>query len=335
MARIYLLMLVLCVSLTSCGSSVAPIATIAPTQAQPTATTTSQAAPTATSAPTAAATLTPSVVSTTAITLSEGFAQPESMLHDQQSDVYLVSNINGTPFGRDDNGYISQVNPNGTLKQAKWIDGASPEVELNAPKGMAIANNTLYVADLDSMRMFDAVSGAVKGTIAISGSSFLNDVVASADGTIFVSDMGVNQDFSSTGTAAIYQIDAAGNVTIATKLADGNPNGLAVTADGKLLVCRYDTAVEIFELAADGTLQPYRKASASQHDGLVALADQSLLVSVWQTKNVYRLAADGSESIVYYGTTGTPADINFDYQRGVLLMPMIVTSQVILWPLAD
>ena len=330
MARIYLLILVVCVSLTSCGSTVAPTATIAPS-----ATSVSQAEATATVAPTLDPINAPIAAITAPITLSEGFAQPEGMLHNQISDLYLVSNINGTPFGRDDNGYIALINPDGTLNQAKWIDGASAEVELNAPKGMAIANNTLYVADLDSVRLFDAVSGEVKGTIAISGSSFLNDVVARDDGMVFVSDMGVKEDFSSTGTAAIYQIDPAGNVSLVVKLADGNPNGLAITADGTLLVCRYDTAVEIFELAADGTLQAYRKASASQHDGLVVLADQSLLVSSWQTAKIHRLMADGSESIVYVGTTGAPADINFDHQRNVLLMPLIMTNQVVLWPLAD
>lgn len=330
MARIYLLMLIICVSLTSCGSTAAPTATVAPI-----ATSVSQAEVTATVAPTLEPTTAPIVTITAPITLSEGFAQPEGMLHNQLSDLYLVSNINGTPFGRDDNGYISQINPDGTLKQAKWIDGSSAEVELNAPKGMAIANDTLYVADLDSVRLFDAVSGEVKGTIAISGSTFLNDLVAGDDGMVFVSDMGVKEDFSSTGTAAIYQIDPAGNVSLAVKLANGNPNGLAITADGTLLVCRYDTAVEIFALATDGTLQPYRKASASQHDGLVVLADQSLLVSVWRTGNIHQLMADGSESIMYDGTTGAPADINFDHQREVVLMPLIMTNQVALWPLAD
>lgn len=330
MAWIYLLMLIIGVSLTSCGSNAAPTATVASS-----ATAVSQVAPTATAAPTLEPTTAPLVTITTAITLSEGFAQPEGMLHNQLSDLYLVSNINGTPFGRDDNGYIAQINPDGTLNQAKWIDGASAEVELNAPKGMAIANHTLYVADLDRVRLFDAVSGEVKGTIAISGSSFLNDVVARDDGTVLVSDMGVKEDFSSTGTAAIYQIDPAGNVSLVVKLANGNPNGLAIAADGTLLVCRYDNAVEIFALAADGTLQAFRKASASQHDGLVVLADQSLLVSSWQTAKIHRLMADGSESIVYVGTTGAPADINFDHQRGVVLMPLIMTNQVVLWPLAD
>ena len=36
-----------------------------------------------------------------------GFQTPESVLHDTTADVYLVSNINGAPAEKDDNGFIS------------------------------------------------------------------------------------------------------------------------------------------------------------------------------------------------------------------------------------
>src|SRR5262245_61192901 len=52
-----------------------------------------------------------------------GFATPESVLFDADTGVYLVSNINGSPGGKDDNGFISQVDPNGTVITLKWIDG--------------------------------------------------------------------------------------------------------------------------------------------------------------------------------------------------------------------
>ena len=59
-----------------------------------------------------------------------GFATPESALHDPSADVYLVSNINGGPADRDDNGFISRVLPSGEIEELKWIDGDSPEVTL-------------------------------------------------------------------------------------------------------------------------------------------------------------------------------------------------------------
>ena len=59
---------------------------------------------------------------------------PESALHDPEADVYLVSNINGGPGDRDDNGFISRVSPDGQVLDLKWIDGADPGVTLHAPR---------------------------------------------------------------------------------------------------------------------------------------------------------------------------------------------------------
>ncbi|NIP81802.1 MAG: hypothetical protein GWM90_22320, partial [Gemmatimonadetes bacterium] len=52
-----------------------------------------------------------------------GLQTPESVLHDDRADVYLVSNINGAPTERDDNGFISRVGPDGTVLELRWIDG--------------------------------------------------------------------------------------------------------------------------------------------------------------------------------------------------------------------
>src|SRR5688572_19107722 len=43
------------------------------------------------------------------ITITEGLATPESVLHDPDADIYLVANINGSPLEADDNGYIAKV----------------------------------------------------------------------------------------------------------------------------------------------------------------------------------------------------------------------------------
>ena len=44
-----------------------------------------------------------------------GFATPESVLHDEAADVYLVSNINGEPLEEDGNGFISRLSPDGDV----------------------------------------------------------------------------------------------------------------------------------------------------------------------------------------------------------------------------
>ena len=47
------------------------------------------------------------------ITVSEGLMTPEAVIHDPDQDVYLVSNINGSPLEVDDNGYIAKISPEG------------------------------------------------------------------------------------------------------------------------------------------------------------------------------------------------------------------------------
>ena len=84
-----------------------------------------------------------------------GFMTPESVLHDPDADVYLVSNIQGDPFEKDDNGFISRVSPDGVVLELRWIDGAKENVDLDAPKGMAILGDELWVAD-DPLRAPDA-----------------------------------------------------------------------------------------------------------------------------------------------------------------------------------
>src|ERR1700719_5133530 len=77
-----------------------------------------------------------------------GFLAPESVLWDQDQDVYFVSNVNGDATAADDNGFISRINPDTLQIDLKWIDAAKPDILLNAPKGLGILGDNLYVADL-------------------------------------------------------------------------------------------------------------------------------------------------------------------------------------------
>jgi hypothetical protein len=97
------------------------------------------------------------------------FVGPDAAIHDTTDDVYLVSNVNGDPAATDDNGFISKVSPKGEVLELKWIDGTSGKKALNAPKGMALNGDRLYVADIDRVRIFHRKTGAALGAIRIPG----------------------------------------------------------------------------------------------------------------------------------------------------------------------
>src|SRR5258707_2917915 len=100
----------------------------------------------------------PAPGATKALTVA-GFSTPESVLHDSTQDIYFVSNINGSPTAKDNNGFISRVRPDGAIENLKFIEGGHGAT-LNAPKGLALAGDTLWVADIDAVRAFNARTGA-------------------------------------------------------------------------------------------------------------------------------------------------------------------------------
>src|SRR5213594_1084877 len=127
-----------------------------------------------------------------------GFSTPESVLHDSTQDIYFVSNINGSPTAKDNNGFISRVRPDGAIENLKFIEGGRAGGTLNAPKGLAVAGDTLWVADIDVVRAFNARTGAPIDSVKFDSASaggggavFLNDVTVASTGAIYVTDTGI------------------------------------------------------------------------------------------------------------------------------------------------
>ncbi|MEK7705174.1 MAG: SMP-30/gluconolactonase/LRE family protein [Myxococcota bacterium] len=262
-----------------------------------------------------------------------GLATPESILYDAQADQYVVSNVNGSPLAVDDNGFLSRIAPDGNVIAPKWVDGASAAVTLNAPKGMTLVGDTLYVADISAVRLFDRQSGAPKGSIDIAGATFLNDVASAPDGTVYVSDTGMKagpQGFVPAENDAIYQIRADGSYeAIAQGEALGHPNGLAWRGDG-LVVVTFGTG-EVYTLTG-GVRAALAKPQSGSLDGVVALANGRLLVSSWEGKCVYVLDAAGQYTRVVADVT-SPADIGYDTLRKALLIPVFSEDAMRVVPL--
>lgn len=260
-----------------------------------------------------------------------GFSTPESVLHDAEADVYLVSNINGSPLEKDGNGFISRVAPDGTVLDLKWIDGAAQGVVLHAPKGMAIQDGKLYVADIDCIRIFDAVSGAVIKGSCLESATFLNDIAPGGSGTMFFTDSGFRAGaagFEPSGTDAVYRmLDDERVVQVRKEPGLGGPNGIAVGSRG-IMVATFGSG-EVFRLTAEGERTDIMPASERQFDGIEMLPDGGFMVSSWGDQCVYRIGADGKVSKVLEGVEA-PADIGYDATRNRLLVPLFNANQVII-----
>jgi sugar lactone lactonase YvrE len=272
-------------------------------------------------APAASASSAPPSKATPALSLHDaGFSTPESVLYDAKNDVYLVSNINGSPSAADNNGFISRVAPDGSKVELKWIEAGKNGVKLDAPKGSAITGGVLYVADITRLRTFDAETGKPKGDIALAGCSFANDVAAGPDGKVYVSDSGIKIDdkgVTPTKSDAVYVVEKGKAKTLAKGEELGHPNGL-LWANDKLWVVTTGSG-EIYSLDNAGKKDNAQKLPKGSLDGIVSL-DDTLLVSSWDAQGIYRGKAGGGWELVL-SDLKAPADIGYDTKRSRVLVP--------------
>jgi sugar lactone lactonase YvrE len=328
-------LIALCSLVAACSKPV-PTPVSQPGEAPPVAPVTVETMPASSSAPAASAQPAlqeatkppPSPVPAPVLTFKGMLATPESVLYDPAGDRYLVSNVNGKPDAADGNGFISELSPDGSVKNAKWIAGGVNKVKLDAPKGSAIVRGELWVADITVVRKFDLKTGAPKGDVVLPAASFANDVVLAPDGRVFVSDSGVKvgeKGLESNGGDQVFSIDKAGKVKVLAKSKDlSGPNGLQIGPKG--LLVNTLNAAEIYHLTDAGVKEGVIKVPNGGLDGLLVLGD-TVWVSSWGASAVYRGKLGGTLEPVVQNVSG-PADIGWDSKRSRLLVPRFVDDAV-------
>lgn len=257
-----------------------------------------------------------------------GFQTPESVTWDSTQDVYFVSNINGTPIAKDGNGYISVVDPAGTMRDSAFIK------HLNAPKGMAVVGDTLWVSDIDVVRAFNTRTGAPVATVQVPGAVFLNDVTAAPDGSIYITDTAVRFGASGVehvGSDQIFRIASDRKVSVALKNDSiGRPNG--ITWDGanqRFIVVPFGTGT-LWAWKPGETQVTAVGTGPGQFDG-VELAHGAIWVSSWADSSVYRYESGQGTNLIK--GVPSPADIGYDAKRNRVLIPIFTGNRVEIWQL--
>jgi len=255
-----------------------------------------------------------------------GFMTPESIVADTIADVYLVSNVNGNPFAKDDNGFISRVNPDGTVAELHWIDGASPDITLHAPKGLAIRGDSIFVADINCIRIFNRATGVPADGECVEGATFLNGLAVGPEGSIFVTDSGLKEGeggaFEPSGTDGVYRypfVAGRAGATLAKDSSLGRPNGIAVST-GRILVVTFGSG-EILNFTAAGQKTVVTQRPGGQLDGVVFTNSGGFLFSNWTDSTVYNVNAAGQLTRLVEHLAG-PADIGYDPKRNRVLIPV-------------
>jgi hypothetical protein len=258
-------------------------------------------------------------------------AGPETVIHDLDQDIYFVSNIKGNPNAQDDNGYVSKISPAGEVIDPFFIDGRQPNIELHAPRGMAIGGDTLFVADEGGVRRFDRKTGEQKASWPVPDSHFLNSVAIDAHGRVLVTDTGIDllpTGPVKTGPYTVYAFDARGTPSV---FAQGDdllgPNGIVAGPHGIVTVEFMGDEHGVYTLDDGGKKHLLGTLPFGELDGLALLPDGSMLVTSWFASGVYRFVPGQPPRLVVEHMT-TPAGIAYDAVRHRILIPEVLANKL-------
>src|SRR6202521_4601778 len=122
------------------------------------------------------------------VAVVDGLSGPEAVSYDITHDVYLVSNVNGTPGVKDGNGFISRIGSDGKLDSLHFIQSGRNGVVLNSPMGSRVRGDTLWVIDIDALRAFNTKTGSPIATVDLTPVHpvFTNDLTFGPDGAIYI-----------------------------------------------------------------------------------------------------------------------------------------------------
>lgn len=253
-----------------------------------------------------------------------GFSMPESIT--SNGERFFVSSQGQDFMSKDGDGFVSEISADGKILNQNFLPLKGV---LNAPKGMSIINNVLFVADLDRVVGFNIDNRRIVFELLIDGAKLLNDICQLENGFIAVTE---------TVSGNIYKI----NISKKTIEIIGNiptVNGIAYNQNtNQLLVCSNG------ENYGDGAV--YLKSENSEFkelpniangffDGIEWIDDEHLLISDWVTFPVngsgklwlYDLKNQQSEFNIIEESI---ADIYFDNKTSKIYMPQMLHNRVLI-----
>lgn len=262
------------------------------------------------------------------ITVTE-LQSPYSFVNDPIEKNYFISSVNGEAESADNNGFITKLNQNGKLLNLKFIQGGKDDVTLHAPKGMALVEHVLYVADLDTVRGFDTTTGKPVMALTIRPlataqleplqiQTSLSDVAFDGKGHLYCSDQKAN---------TIYRINLA-TQTVSVLITDrslAGPSGLAVhPKSGQIIAVSWEKG-KISEISPDGVVtEIFSNGFFSNRFQNLRGVDfdrwGNMYVSDSTTGKVWRMSWDKRFQVIAEFLP-SPGDLGIDRANNLILVP--------------
>lgn len=237
----------------------------------------------------------------------------ESCTFDPERNLLVVMNGGAPQDVLENDGYVSLLNPDGTVHTSKWIGATRDGLTLNHPLGSAIGGGTLYVADIDVVRTFDLADGTPGDAFDVPDANLLNGIAVSDDGTVYVS--------NTRDPERIYQVAADGEVSVFLEGAPlAAPNGVAIDQDGNIVVVNIGNN-DVLTFSPEGDLLLTEHAVEGGNDGVVILDDGTKYVSSVRFGSISRIAP-GEEAEIIAAGIPSAASICYNPVENQIVVPM-------------
>lgn len=240
----------------------------------------------------------------------EGLENPESVAigHDGRLYVTVIGKS-----GTDGDGTVAVIEDGKATTFAKGLDD---------PKGLVVHGDALYVADKARVWKIDSAGDATVYAAAEDFPTkprFLNDIEASSEGDLYVSDCG-----TFVANSVVYRIkpnkEIAAVISQKTAPTLKAANGLLLDEKGQLLVADFTAGRLSRANLEDGSLTELATGFGGA-DGLARNAQGQIFVSDWKGGRVFVIGADGETPKLLADGFQAAADILFDAKSGKLLVP--------------
>lgn len=265
--------------------------------------------------------------------LASGFRRPVAATYDSAADRFFVANLGDDSASSD--GFISRVRPDGTIDSLRFITGARGGATLHAPRGLALVGDTLWVADVDAVRGFDARTGAPVATIDLAAEHPVapSGLAAGPDGSLYVTDRGIRDGGAAPshppGTDRIFRITPDHRVSVALATDDlERPSAIAWDPRGHRFIIVAFGGSSIFAWHPGDATPTLIGHGASRLDGVALLPDDRLVVAAWKDSSLTIRWANQETVIEGFPT---PSGIAVDTRRMHVAVPLVSRDRVEIW----